>query len=1205
MGIKKTENTDAKADELQRLGRELLDTQNKIDHIVSAIPGGIAVYGIVDGRFVTEYYSEGVPGITGHTKEEYEKIVKYDALDIVFPADRERITSFAVSALSSKQNSEISYRIIHKNGSPVWVHLNFRFIETSPAEVKLFAVFMGMSDETRLFQSIANDSADGIYVIDKKNFDLFYVNEHDKMFVDPEKNAVGKKCYAALHGKSAPCEFCPLLGDEPYTKPHTVFLPETGRTYNLRFRDTDWYGLPAYVKYVSDVTEETGMKREKEKLEQYFRVMVKNLSGGVAVSYYDSGRGRFVPEFLSDGFAAMCGMTLSEAWEIYRDDAARGVHPDDADKVIGKMAENLKAKKDTTFELAYRLRKKDGSYFWVKNSTSIIYSADRSRIYSVFSDITNEVEEQERSRNYYNELLYRHHQTNDPDLLLAGHCNLTKRYIVRITDRNGNDIASFCGVERDEFFTYISTFIDDEKERKAFLDTFLTDKLLANFEKGTVKHEIDCFMKFPQASSPLYVHCTVNLMRSPDTGDVTGILSVVDHSERRVSDLILHKLIKNDYDFIAMLDIVSGEYSMLSYKDGISAMPDRKGSFADQVSRFLLSYVVPKDKAACTKKLDIGYVRQTLEANNSYSFHYSVYDSEGKTYDKNMAVFYIDKRLNKVCLTRTDITESVGEQRRLLNALTYAFEIVSFVDVSTSVLTVHTRKTLLGKLPPRVFDDLDGQTKFFADGYGTDESREEIRKQLSLATILKRLEESPQGYEFSFSCLPGASGDEGGEVRHKQVSIIWGDEYKRTVCMVHADVTDTVRKEHETREHLRSALMLANEANRAKTDFLSAMSHDIRTPMNAIVGMTELALSDRDNPAQIDESLAVIKSSSDHLLRLINEILDMSRIESGRLSLVNETFSHKTEFDKFIARSAATAAKKHIKFEHYFKVRHDDCVGDTVRLHQIFDNLVGNAVKFTPEGGTVCVGVEELPEKSEFIGCYRYTVSDTGIGMDKESVKRIFEPFYRSDDSVVRGTEGTGLGLSIVKSILDYKGGIIKVESEPGKGSKFVVDLPMHFASSPAPAAKAEPEHTEVHSLAGTRVLLVEDNPVNSLVAVKMLERVGVTVDTAENGDEGAKKFAACEVGTYDAICMDIQMPVMDGYEATRTIRTCGHPQAKSIPIIAMTANAFNSDVKRCMDAGMNAHISKPIIPDKLYSIMRTFVGGGVTTPVELNIGNK
>ena len=403
-----------------------------------------------------------------------------------------------------------------------------------------------------------------------------------------------------------------------------------------------------------------------------------------------------------------------------------------------------------------------------------------------------------------------------------------------------------------------------------------------------------------------------------------------------------------------------------------------------------------------------------------------------------------------------------------------------------------------------------------------------------------------------------------------------------------ADVTDVLRADQQTREQLKNALTLAREASQAKTDFLSSMSHDIRTPMNAIVGMTELALARRDNPVQIDESLSVIRTASEHLLRLINDILDMSRIESGHIVLVKELFSQREEVEKIVTRALALAGKKGLAFSHSFQVRHDKCIGDVLRIHQILENLISNAVKFTPEGGRVSLAVTELPQKNEQIGWYRFVVADTGIGIGPEDIPHIFEVFFRVENLRVGHTEGTGLGLSIIKNIVDYKGGTIKVESEPGQGTRFTVDLPLHLAD--APDAQAPPEVAESAEenvdISGLRVLLVEDNEVNQLVAQRILESEGVAVSIADNGKAGWEAFESSAPDAFDAVFMDIQMPVMDGYEATRAIRRSGHARAADIPVIAMTANAFAGDVRRCLNAGMNAHIAKPIEPGKLFELL-------------------
>lgn len=387
---------------------------------------------------------------------------------------------------------------------------------------------------------------------------------------------------------------------------------------------------------------------------------------------------------------------------------------------------------------------------------------------------------------------------------------------------------------------------------------------------------------------------------------------------------------------------------------------------------------------------------------------------------------------------------------------------------------------------------------------------------------------------------------------------------------------------------LQNALDLAQEANRAKTDFLSAMSHDIRTPMNAIIGMTDLALGNLDNRQQLCEYLEIIKTSSSHLLTLINDILDMSRIEKGQLESAQAPFNLSVEIDRFCSRYQLLMDKNGLNFLHDTDLLHCNCLGDTSQLQRIWDNLVSNACKFTPPGGTVTFSVRELPPASDRIGWYEFTVSDTGIGIDNDSLPQLFDPFYRSSEVVSKQIEGSGLGLSIVKNIVDYKGGTISVASQHGEGTTFTVALPLHFdtAAAVTPEKTVSPAGTDDFDFTGKSFLLVEDHPINQKVAELILEKTGAAVTIAENGAQGVELFTASVPGSFDAILMDIQMPIMNGYEAAKAIRCSQHPQAAMVPVIAMTANAFAEDIKNALAAGMNAHVAKPIDPQKLYETL-------------------
>ena len=390
---------------------------------------------------------------------------------------------------------------------------------------------------------------------------------------------------------------------------------------------------------------------------------------------------------------------------------------------------------------------------------------------------------------------------------------------------------------------------------------------------------------------------------------------------------------------------------------------------------------------------------------------------------------------------------------------------------------------------------------------------------------------------------------------------------------------------------LSEAVRAAETANRAKSTFLSNMSHDIRTPMNAIIGFTTLAVSNIDDKKRVRDYLGKILSSSNHLLSLINDILDMSRIESGKIHLEETEVSLSDVLhDLKTIISGQIYAKQLDLYMDAMDVKDEDVYCDKTRLNQVLLNLLSNAVKFTPAGGTVSVRLKQFPGTVKDSGLYEIRVKDNGIGMSTEFVKKIFSPFERERTSTVSRTQGTGLGMAITKNIVDMMGGTIDVQTEQGKGTEFIVCLPFRIQS--------EKHHTEKiaedtilpaagSDFRGKRILLVEDNELNSEIAVELLNAYGFVVDTAENGAEAVEKVKNSTPGNYDLVLMDVQMPVMNGYEATKQIRALNDPALAGITILAMTANAFDEDRKKALECGMNGFLSKPIVIEELIGTLQ------------------
>ena len=392
------------------------------------------------------------------------------------------------------------------------------------------------------------------------------------------------------------------------------------------------------------------------------------------------------------------------------------------------------------------------------------------------------------------------------------------------------------------------------------------------------------------------------------------------------------------------------------------------------------------------------------------------------------------------------------------------------------------------------------------------------------------------------------------------------------------------------------ALQTAENANKAKTDFLSNMSHDIRTPMNAIIGITSLIRHDAGNKAKVIEYADKIDISSQHLLGIINDVLDMSKIEAGKtvfkysdfsiLDLVQEldTIFHTQIYEK---QQTLTIIKENIQ--------HEWVNGDQVHLMQIFSNLLSNAVKYTQEGGEIQFFVEECETKSSVYAKYRFLVSDNGMGMSADFKDTIFDAFTRAESSLTNKIQGTGLGMAITKNLVEAMGGTIDVESELGQGSCFEVLLDLKIAEdrTVALAAQEETDEQDGNILQGMKFLCAEDNELNAEILTELLKIEGAECTICENGEEILKVFEQSAPGDYDMILMDIQMPVLNGYEATKAIRRSSHKLAKTIPIIAMTANAFSEDIQYSLAAGMNAHVSKPVEMKVLEKTIRSIKSGG------------
>lgn len=914
---------------------------------------------------------------------------------------------------------------------------------------------------------------------------------------------------------------------------------------------------------------------EKEYSGQYFRTVVENLAGGVVVIHCGKD-GELIPEFMSRGFAEMTGMTLEEAWQLYGKDGMAGVHPDDYAKVSAQI-QNCLSGRENHAEIIYRLKKGMDSYVWVKNTLSLVWNEDgEGKLYAAYHDMTGEREEQEQIRRQYKELVLQHYRALDSDVLIVSHCNISQNRILEVIDRTPAQIMQDAGTERRRFFGYLSSYITDEEERRGFLEAFANETMTAAFEKKEIERVYRCFMQFPEEPCGRYVQMKVDLLEEPDTGSLTGILTMTDITDQEIADRTLHQLLVTGCDFVVDLNLMDGNYRLLTAREGASSIPAPSGNHLERLSEMTHSKILPKYRDYYVECLMPEEIRRRLKDKDSYAFTFSIMDDGGEIRTKRMTVSAIDLRLGRVCLARTDITDSIREQQGLLRMIAYTFELAGFINLADGSFTLYTRETVLENLAPHYVENYSSAVERFVSQYTVEDEYKTGLSRLKIESMLENLEKRPNGYDFLFSYQSE------GKQRFKQYNVLWGDGDHSTVCLVRADVTEVLAAERAAKKELEDALALAKEASRAKSDFLSSMSHDIRTPMNAIMGMAVLAEAHIDDKGQVENSIRKILVSSKHLLSLINDILDMSKIERSVITLgrmpvcLPELVKGLTEIIEPQAEQAGITLEVKTSVLSYPYI-----LGDMLRLNQILINILGNALKFTPAGGRISLAAEEFPSSKgdHWVRC-RFEVRDTGVGMTKEFQQHVFEPFTRSETAA--DVEGTGLGMSITKGLVDLMGGKITVESEPGAGTMFCVELDCEIsgqedAGTPGTENPGDSVKRQERAFENRRFLIAEDNEINAEILCGLLELYGAQSVVKADGALAVEELKNTKPGTYDAIFMDVRMPNMNGYQATRAIRKLDRPDAKTIPIVAMTANAFAEDVKEALEAGMNAHLSKPV----------------------------
>ncbi len=529
------------------------------------------------------------------------------------------------------------------------------------------------------------------------------------------------------------------------------------------------------------------------------------------------------------------------------------------------------------------------------------------------------------------------------------------------------------------------------------------------------------------------------------------------------------------------------------------------------------------------------------------------------------------KLISREHLQRLEVIEGLSEN----------YASILYVDLDEDIVLPYRLSTRLERQFNKKFEERS--YKWFAEDYVKvwvhPDDRHIVRDNTSVSYIKQRLSQE-NTYYFNYRCI------ENGELKYLQIRIsnVSKDDGISQIVIGYRSIDDEMRTEMIQKGILQEALEKSRIADIAKSTFLSNMSHDMRTPLNAIFGYVELARKTVDSPEQTKTYLNKIELESKHILDLVENVLELSYSETQNITLEGSEFSLTEIMQAVYCHIIHTADLKDIKISVDMSgVKHDSVISDKNKLQKLLYNIVNNAVKFTHNGGQVDICVRETKSNSSEYGTFTFNVHDTGIGISPDALDRIFEPFERIQNTTMSGMYGSGLGLTISKMIAESMGGIISAASEPGKGSTFTVTVSLKLNKQ-----DSEQTDSEAFDPTGTKVLIVEDNEINMEIETEILQDLGFVIDCAANGKIAVEKITASSPGDYDLVLMDIQMPVMNGHDASRAIRALNDPRLAGIPIIALSANAFESDRRASIEAGMDEHLTKPLDVDELFKTMKT-----------------
>ena len=850
------------------------------------------------------------------------------------------------------------------------------------------------------------------------------------------------------------------------------------------------------------------------------------------------------------------------------------IHPEDRERCSLDFHAFLSRK--MAAEQQYRLRCRDGKYLWesvrgtiarLNEDTEIAYF-----IYSNIDDIRNAEEKLRESRYFYQEVV-------QGAKLSTWDYDIENRRITMSADTRTRDRCAMLALPAViDHVPESMIHLVAEEDRPAFLN------LYEQVNQG-LNASCEVWYNPRNGSEPRCERITYIALKNSDGKPVKAI----GFSQNVTADRKVEERYQREVGYLRQADdnnlVAKGHYNLtrntvLEYttKNDTVFRVQPGTAYEDAVNAMAAMSFQEEDRTEIIRKLNRGSLVENYQHGQMQSSLIYRQARSGELplwISMNIHTYMMPETGDLECFTYAYDVSSKMEMDEIMGLISEEqFDYIALIYAESNEFEYIKKSHDYGYSGTRERISYAVGMEYVLRSFINEDERADYEKAVSIDRILAALAEHDGRYVTTYHR------NENGRVLCKQLDYVWINREEKIILSVRSDVTAAFERNQQQLAQIREAKLEADRANEAKSSFLSSMSHDIRTPLNGVIGFTDLALRETD-PDRKQEYLKKIDSSGHLLLDLVNDTLELSRIESGKMTLEPEAVMPDELIPAVVTALRPSAELKGIRLDASFENDASKPVWcDRLKVQKIALNLISNSIKYTPEGGTVSVHM--IPSSNPKLSAWSLCVEDTGIGMSEEFMKRMFEPFAQEKRSESLKTPGTGLGLAIVKRYVDLMGGTIEVESRIHRGTRWVVTLPI--SEVPDASVRKREQREKEYLLSGRRVLLCEDNFMNTEIAVMLLKEKGVEVDAAENGQEGLDRFSASAEGYYDAILMDLRMPVMDGNTASRRIRMLDRQDAHRIPIIAMTADAFEESVREAMEAGMNGYVTKPVEPGRLFS---------------------